>query len=136
MPVRKKPTRTSSTPGLDTMMSGLLLSWLKSNAITPLDVQAIKDAKDHIFRGWNRLDPDKPETINRFGVRLKLEQDGLRRDGVHISDQDVKEHYLLQVYKSRAFSNEIIRTFQQLAPEDQDWEATTTYFNDAMKDME
>ena len=102
----------------------------------PLDVRAIKEAKEHLFRGWARLDKDRPETIKRFGVRLQMEQDSLRRDGVTVRDQDVKEHYLLEVYRSQAFTKEIIRTFQQLHPDDQDWDQTTTYFQDAMKDME
>ena len=44
----------------------------------PLNVQTIKEAKEHLFRGWARLDKDRPETIKRFGVRLKMAQDSLR----------------------------------------------------------
>ena len=65
-----------------------------------------------------------------------MEQDSLRRDGVTVTDQDVKEHYLLEVYRSQAFTKEIIHTFQQLHPDDQDWDQTTNYFQNAMKDME
>ena len=102
----------------------------------PLDVRVIKEAKEHLFRGWARLDKDRPETIKRFGVCLKMEQDSLRRDGVTVTDQDAKEHYLLEVYRSQAFTKEIIRTFQQLEPDDQDWDQTTNYFENAMEDME
>ena len=38
----------------------------------PLDVGAIKEAKEHLFRGWARLDRDHPETVRRFGVQLKM----------------------------------------------------------------
>ena len=102
----------------------------------PLDVGAIKEAKEHLFRGWARLDRDHPETVRRFGVRLKMEQDSLRIDGVTVSDQDIKEHYLLQVYRSQAFTKQIIRDFKQLEPDDQDWDQATNYFQNAMEDME
>ena len=65
-----------------------------------------------------------------------MEQDSLRRDGVTVTDQDVKEHYLLEVYRFQAFTKEIIRTFQQLEPDDQDWDQTTNYFQHATKDTE
>ena len=103
----------------------------------PLDVGAIKEAKEHLFRGWQRLDKDRPETIKRFGVRLKMEQDSLHRDGVSVSDQDVLDHYLLEVYRSRALTKEIIRDFeQQNMPEEQDWDHATAHFENAMDDME
>ena len=102
----------------------------------PLNVQAIKEAKEHLFHGWARLDKNRPETIKRFGVRLKMEQDSLRRDDVTVADKDIKKHYLLEVYYSQAFTKEIIRTFQQLEPDDQDWGQTTNYFLNAMEDME
>ena len=70
----------------------------------PLDVQAIKEDKKHLYHGWTRLDKDHPETIKRFGVWLKMEQDGLRRDGVTVSDQDIKEHYLLEGFR-RTYSS-------------------------------
>ena len=102
----------------------------------PLIVRAINEAKEHLFRGWVRLNKDRPETIKRFGVRLKMEQDSLRRDDVTVADKDIKKHYLLEVYYSQAFTKEIIRTFQQLEPDDQDWGQTTNYFLNAMEDME
>ena len=49
-----------------------------------------------------------------------MEQDSLRCDGVTITDQDAKDHYLLEVYRSQAFTKEIMRTFQQLESDDQD----------------
>ena len=103
---------------------------------SPLDVRAIKEAKQHLFSRWARLDNDRLETIKGFGVRLKMEQDSLRRDGVTVSNQGIKEHYLLEVYRFQAFTNEITRTFQQLEPDDQDWGQMTNYFENTMEDME
>lgn len=102
----------------------------------PLDVQAIKDAKAHFCRGWMRQDKNHPETIKKHGLRLTQEQDALRRGGVNVTDQDKIEHYLLEVYQSRAYSAEITRTFKQLNPEDQGWVGANSYFETAMKDQE
>ena len=60
----------------------------------------------------------------------------MQKDGVTVSDQDIKEHYLLQVYRSQAFSKQIIRNFKLLEPDDQDWDQTTNYFQNATENTE
>ena len=43
---------------------------------------------------------------------------------------------MLEIYQSRAFSTEIVRTFKQLNPEDQDWDGANSYFETAMLQQE
>ena len=96
--------------GFDNVWPKEFLDEIKSHC--PLDVQAIKKAKAHFAHPWDRHNKTQPETIKRFGLLLTREQDSLRRDGVIISDKDKLEHYLLEIYQSRAFSNEVIRIFK------------------------
>ena len=83
-----------------------------------------------------RQDRNQPETIKRHGLRLTQEHDALCWDGVTITNQDKLEHYLLEVYQSRAFSIEVVRTFKQLGIDDQDWNGANSYFETTMKDQE
>ena len=46
------------------------------------------------------------------------------------------EVYLLEIYQSRAFSNEVIRIFKQLGQGDQDSNGASVYSEGAMKDLE
>ena len=98
--------------GFDNVWPKEFLDEIKSHC--SLDVQAIKEGKAHFARSWDRLNKTQPKIIKRFGLRLTQEQDSLRRDSVIISDKDILEHYLLEVYQSRAFSNKVIRMFKQL----------------------
>lgn len=43
---------------------------------------------------------------------------------------------MLEVYQSRAFSIEVVRTFKQLGIDDQDWNGANSYFETTMKDQE
>ena len=92
--------------GFDNVWPKAFLDEIKTHC--PLDVQSIKEAKQHFARPWDRHNKLQPETIKRFGLRLTQEQDSLHRDGVTISNKDKLEHYLLEIYQSRAFSNEVI----------------------------
>ena len=69
----------------------------------PLDEQAVKDARKHYFRGWERSKSPRPEGIKKFAKRLDEEQTALGRDGIAISDADKKAHYLVEVFQSGVF---------------------------------
>ena len=63
----------------------------------PLDVQAVKELKEHYYRGWEQSANKK---LEKFATRLDHEQGRLAIDGIIIPNDDKFQHYLTEVYNS------------------------------------
>ena len=94
----------------------------------PLDEQAVKDARKHYFRGWERSKSPRPEGIKKFAKRLDEEQTALGRDGIAISDADKKAHYLVEVFQSGVFPAVTIREWKKNPVADQTYVNAKTFF--------
>ena len=102
----------------------------------PLDEQAIKEVREHYFRGWQHSAQPKPEGLKKFAKRLDEEQAALAADGVTISDGDKERHYLLQVYRSGIFARDTLRAWKQRAANQQTYANAKTYFEDEVKGIQ
>ena len=102
----------------------------------PLDEQAIKDVREHYFRGWQHQARPKPEGLKKFAKRLDEEQAALGRDGVTITDGDKERHYLLQIYRSGVFPRDTLRAWKQRTAANQTYAAAKTYFEAEVKGIQ
>ena len=69
-----------------------------------------------------------PEGLKKFGKRLDEEQKALKRDGVTISDEDKKEHYLMEIYQSGLFPSTTVREWRKKANDDQTYKNAKAFF--------
>ena len=101
----------------------------------PLDEQATKEAREHYFRGWERNRAPRPEGLKKFGKRLDEEQAALAGDGITVSHEDKKEHYLVQVYQSGLFPATTIREWKRKPVGDQTYANAKTYFEEESRGL-
>ena len=54
--------------------------------------------KDHFYRDWA-----EEEHLTAYGARVAKERGELEANGITLDDDDVVEHYVLQMYKRGDF---------------------------------
>ena len=101
----------------------------------PCDKQAVKECRDHYFRGWQRNNGAKTENLIKFAKRLDEEQAALQRNGIIIANEEKKQHYLLQCYKSGVFPHSVLREWKRRPEGDQTYTQAKAFFQAEEKSM-
>ena len=96
-------------------------------------MQAIKEVKDHFYRGWDRA---ANERLSKFSTRLDQEQGRMAIDGVIVSNDDNFQHYLTEIYNSGIFSAEAITQWTKKPVAQQTYANARTFFENKQRGME
>ena len=99
----------------------------------PLDVQAIKEVKEHFYRGWDRA---ANKRLSKFSTRLDQEQGRMAIDGVIIPNDDKFQHYLTEIDNSGIFSAEAITQWTEKPLAQQTYANARTFFESKQRGME
>ena len=104
---------------------------------TTVTNQVKRTLRNDYYSGWNHTGS---EHISEFQRRLEDDQVRLTDLGIPISDSEVFEHYVGEMYKSKKFSKQQMidyeKKMEQLADTEDEWEVTTEYFSDIVGDNE
>ena len=105
----------------------------------------IKEYLDHLDTVWCRLSIDgiekakenyyRTKTENKFTTARKAkaldeEQETLATDGIIISEDNKKQHFLVQTKKNYGFTKQEWRIYNKKSAANRDWAATKTYFKE------
>ena len=99
----------------------------------PLDEAAYDAVKGDYERGWDRANNER---ITKFAERLDEEQAAHHQDGVTITDAEKYRHYIGQIYKSGAFSEETIMEWTAQGAANHNYANARTFFEDKWRARE
>ena len=102
-----------------------LKSWCKMNAT------ARKEMKDEYFSGWAQ-----DEHITAFAARLKRGKRELAVNGVTVTDEEICDHYVIQMYSRGVFDKSEMTEYEKKADPQKTWAATQAYFEDVVDEHE
>lgn len=92
-----------------------------------LGLDAVDSEKKHYYRD---VTFDKNNTVAKFVKTLNNEQANLERDDINISEADKQHHFLMQVRKSRKFSNHEWKTYNKKPAAQRTWNLTAAHFKE------
>jgi hypothetical protein len=88
-----------------------------------LDERQRKTLIDNYERGW-----EENEHISAFATRLDDEQAKLLADGITISDENKKSHYILEMWNCKRFSEPVMSKWTNRLPARKTWARAKSYF--------
>jgi hypothetical protein len=99
--------------------------------IAPMNTKEKKKIKDDYYRSWDRADG---EALSQFTKRLEEKKDELFIHNINIDEEEMKEHYVVQMYDSGAFDEADMKEWEKKNEADKnDWTIMKGYFEDKMK---
>ena len=90
-----------------------------------------KKMKNHLYRGWQ-----EDEHVTAFAARLKKERTELASNGITIEDDDLVEHYVLEMYKRELFDRVEMTVYENKADADKTFDLTCAYFAELVAERE
>ena len=100
-------------------------TWCRMNATLR------KSMKDEFFRGW-----ESDEHITAFATRLNRGKRELAVNGVVITDDEIRDHYVIQMYQKGDFDKREMTEYEAKQDADKDWAGTKAYFEQLADEQE